>query len=498
MTTTTVPPDIVHGQNDAVGRRRWRTASFWRLVALVLAFVIVAVAHLAPAMPGLKPQAQTILGVFVWFVIVLAAEALPQILIGVAAPLLVFLLNGTPVPQAFNAFSSDVFFLIMSAFVLVAVMMGTGLGKRLALGIVASVRSTKATRIMAAMMGAGTALHSILPTVSETALFLPISRCLSELHDGEEMPPRLKRANQAMILTVTGLVPLFAGVFFLTAGVPNLILAGLLEKSSNIKISWVDWLVYNLPLWGLIPILYFLVKWWFKIGDVELPNAVTVIPKVRADLGPIKRGEVWTLVCIAVGFTLWVTEPLTGISTGMAALIMIVLLFMPWSGLRFADYSGQVMWPLLFLIAGAISMGNLLFGSGAVTWLAQFLVAPIQSSGIRSDILILLILALALHVARAGILSGGAMAAVFVPLIIGMAQELGFNVLPFSLVLTNALNFAVFVPISAVAILIAVQAAELKWKEMVIFGSIVSVVANVYLILVQPQWMALLGHPLRG
>jgi len=495
MTTTTVQPDTVRARP---GGWRWPTASSWRLVALVLASVIVAVAHLAPAMPGLKPQAQTILGVFIWFVIVLAAEALPQILIGVAAPLLVFLLNRTPVPEAFNAFNSDVFFLIMGAFVLVAVMIGTGLGKRLALGIVASVRSTKATRIMAAMMGAGTALHVILPTVSETALFLPISRCLGELHEGEEMPPTLKRANQAMILTVTGLVPLFAGAFFLTAGVPNLILAALLEKSSNIKINWLDWLVYNLPLWGLIPILYFLVRWWFKIGDIELPNAATVLPKVRADLGRISRGEIWTLVCIGVGFTLWVSEPLTGISTGMAALIMVVLLFMPWSGLRFADYGGQVMWPLLFLIAGAISMGNLLFKSGAVTWLAQFLVAPIESSGINNGIAILLILAFGLHIARAGIISGGAMAAVFVPLIIGIAKPLGFNVLPFALILTNALNFAVFVPISAVAILIAVQTAELKWREMIIFGSIVSVIANVYLILVQSQWMALLGHPLRG
>ena len=495
MTTTTMQRDVAQEQVD---RWRWTTASFWRLVALVVAFAIVAVAHLAPAMPGLKPQAQTVLGVFIWFIIVLAAEALPQILTGVAAPLLVFLLNGTPVAEAFNAFNSDVFFLILSAFVLVAVMIGTGLGKRLALGIVASVRSTKATRIMAGMMGAGTVLHAILPTVSETALFLPISRCLSELHDGEEMPPRLKRANQAMILTVTGLVPMFAGVFFLTAGVPNLILAALLEKSSGIKISWLDWLVYNLPLWGLIPILYFMVRWWFKIGDVELPNSATVLPKVRADLGRISRGEIWTLVCIGIGFTLWVSEPLTGISTGMAALIMVILLFMPWSGLRFADYGGQVMWPLLFLIAGAISMGNLLFKSGAVTWLAQFLVAPIQSSGINNGIVILLILAFALHVARAGIISGAAMAAVFVPLIIGMAQQLGFNVLPFSLILTNALNFAVFVPISAVAILIAVQAAELKWREMIIFGTIVSVVANIYLILVQSQWMALLGHPLRG
>jgi len=454
--------------------------------------------HLGPTMAGLKPAAQTITGIFLWFIIVLATEALPQIVAGVGAPLLVVLLNRTPVPKAFNAFNSDVFFLIMSAFILVAVMIGVGLGKRIAFGVVRLVRSTRATRIMGAMTVAGTLLHAVLPTVSETALFLPISRCLGELSEGQVAPPALKRANQAMILMVTGFLPLFAAVFFLTAGVPNLVLAALLSQSSGIKLNWLDWLVYNLPLWGLIPIVFLLVRWWFKLGKVELPNATETLARVRTELGPISRREIWVVVCIAVGFSLWVTEPFHGISTGMVALIMLGLIFMPWVGVRFADHSNAVMWQLLFLIGGAVSMGNLLFSSGAVEWLAQFVVTPIKHAGISNGVVVLFILAAALHVARAGIISGAAMAAVFVPLIIGIAKQLGFNVLPFSLILTNALSFAVFVPISAVAVLIAVQAAELKWREMVMFGSIVSVVANVYLILSQSAWMTLLGHPLRG
>ncbi len=495
MTTTTTRPDAT----AAPPQQGWlETLSIWKLIALTVAFAVLAVAHLAPPLPGLEPQAQTVLGIFAWFVILLAAEALPQIVVGVGAPLLVVLLNGTEVADAFNAYSNDIFFLILGAFVLVAVMIGTGLGKRAALFLVGLVRSTRATRIMASLMGAGTALHAILPTVSETALFLPISRCLGELSEGQQPSVALQRANQAMILAVTGLVPLFAGVFFLTAGVPNLVLAGLLEDSQGITITWLDWLIYNLPLWGLIPILFFMVRWWFKLGPVDLPNAAQVLPAARAELGPISRGEIWTLVCIAIGFGLWVTESLHGITTGMAALIMIGLLFMPWGGLRFADYGDKMMWEMLFLIGGAISLGNVLFSSGAVSWLAEFLVGPIERSGITNGVLVLFILAFALHVARAGILSGGAMAAAFVPLIIGLAGELGFNVLPFSLILTNALNFAVFVPISAVAVLIAVQAAELRWREMIVFGSIISVVANVYLILVQSAWMTMLGHPLTG
>jgi di/tricarboxylate transporter len=85
-------------------------------------------------------------------------------------------------------------------------------------------------------------------------------------------------------------------------------------------------------------------------------------------------------------------------------------------------------------------------------------VEPIKASRLRSPVL-LLVLAFALHVARAGVLSGGAMAAAFVALTIALATSLHLNVLPFALILTNALNFAVFVPISSVAVLIAFEAS---------------------------------------
>lgn len=398
--------------------------------------------------------------------------------------------------MVFTKSATEPFFLAFGAFMLVAAMIGTGLGKRIAFAVAAGVRSTRATRILGALMGAGTALHAVLPTVSETALFLPISHCLGEMVQGEERSPELDRANAATILTITGLVPLFGGVLFLTAGVPNLVLSGLLSRSLHIQLSWVDWLIYNLPLWGLIPILYLVVRRWFRLSGVELPQATTRLPRMRAELGPITRPEISTLVAIAVGFALWTTEPLHHISTGMVAVIMVVVLFLPWTGITMADHGRHIMWQVLFLLGGAISMGNLLYDSGAVTWLAGFLVEPIKASRLHSPVLLLLVLAFALHVARAGVLSGGAVAAAFVPLTIALATSLHLNVLPFALILTNALNFAVFVPISSIAVLIAFEASELRWGEMLRFGALISVIANIYLVIAQIAWMSLLGYPL--
>ena len=503
----------------------WRAAlTPPRIAALLVGVLAIAYGRLGPTLPGLADAvtsmfqaanktdavapdslvtaAQTLLGIFVFFVLCLATEALPGLVVGLCSPMLLVVLADLPtppnaadeIPVAFNAFVSDTFFLILGAFVLVAVMIQTGLGKRIAFAIVASVRSTRADRIMAALMGAGASLHAILPTVAETAMFLPISRCLGEISEGEEKPPGLERANQGMILAVAGLVPLLGGMLFLTAGVPNLVLKGTLA-GQGINITWLDWLWWNLPLWGLIPLAYFMVKRRFGMGSVNLPNVTTVMPRMRAEMGPISRGEVWTLICIAIAFGLWTTEGLTGISTGMATLIMVGLLFFPGMGLELKDYVGSVMWGMLFLIGGAISLGNLLYKFGVVTWAADGLVAPIKSLGVTNSLLVMLIAVAGLHVARAGILSGGAMAAVFVPLSIGLADSFNFNVVPFSVIIINCLNVAVFVPVSAVAILIATQAAKISWREILVFGGTFSLLGNLYIIFALSGWFTLIGMP---
>jgi di/tricarboxylate transporter len=109
---------------------------------------------------------------------------------------------------------------------------------------------------------------------------------------------------------------------------------------------------------------------------------------------------------------------------------------------------------------------------------------------------ILLIIVFGFHIARAGIVSAVAAGAAFVPLVAGLATALGYNVLPFSLVVINCLSYAFFLPISITAFLIAWSASETSGWEAVKFGAPLSIIANIYVILVQPVWLRLIGYPL--
>jgi len=89
-----------------------------------------------------------------------------------------------------------------------------------------------------------------------------------------------------------------------------------------------------------------------------------------------------------------------------------------------------------------------------------------------------------------------AMGAAFVPLTIGMAKTLGVNVLPFTLVTINCLSYAFLLPISITAFLIAWAASGASGWTAVRFGVPLTVISNVYVILVQTGWLALIGYPL--
>ena len=465
------------------------------LIGFIIAFAVLFAIHFGPAIPGLRPTSQSVFGVFLWFIIIMVSDALPKAIVGFTSPMLVVLFAGIKPGVAFKAFSTDLFFLAGGAFVIAGIMMGTPLGRRIALKIVTLMKSNKVTKIQTGLGLADVAVGSVLPTVSETALFLPVTKAIGTLMKGKEHLPEVKRINMALLLQTPGLTPLFTGVCILTSHFPNLILANQLKESEGIYISWIDWFWLNLPLWGLLPIMFWYVFTYFKLWKLEIPGAEVEVPKMKQELGVMSFGEKWALFSIGIGLVLWMTESFHGIKSGMVALITSALLFMPWSKIKFAEVNKHIMWDTWVLLGGAISLGVILYDVGTVAWISNLIVEPLQGLGLPTMVL-MFVLAAALHIARAGVVSAVAMGAAFVPLLIGMAHTLNLGVLPFSLVLTNCLSYAFFLPISITAFLIAWGASGASGWTIVKFGVMLSIIANVYVILVQTAWLRLIGYPL--
>lgn len=464
-------------------------------IGLIIAFAILLALHFGPTIPGLRPTSQSVLGVFLWFITIMVTDALPKAIVGFASPLLLVIFGGVKIPAAFKAFTTDVFFLGGGAFVIAGIMMGTPLGRRIALTITTAMRSNRVTRIQTGLGLSDIAVGGVLPTVSETALFLPVTKAITTLMRGREHLPEAKRISTAMLLQTPGLTPLFTGTLILTSHFPNIMLAGQLKEAKGIYISWLDWLWLNLPLWGLLPIMFFYVFSYFKLWKLDIPGAEVEIPKMKKELGKITWPEIWGLICIGLGLVFWITEDLHKIKSGMVALITATLLFMPWGRINFKKVNNHIMWDTWVLLGGAISLGSVLYDVGTVKWLSDMVVGPIKGMGLPT-LLMMFILVFAMHIARAGIVSAVATGAAFIPITISMAESFSLNVLPFSLVVINCLSYAFFLPISITAFLIAWGASGASGWTAVRFGTILSIISNIYVIVVQTAWLALIGYPL--
>ena len=75
-------------------------------IGLVLAFAILFFFHWVQPIAGLKPQAQTVVGIFAWFITVMVTDAMNKLVVGLTTPLLLVVLGGYKVPEGFKAFSS--------------------------------------------------------------------------------------------------------------------------------------------------------------------------------------------------------------------------------------------------------------------------------------------------------------------------------------------------------------------------------------------------------
>lgn len=484
--------------SENVAREKWLNDKDKKsLVWIIIAFIVLLSVKYAPPFGDLPAEGQTMLGIFFWFLIVTISGSLNRITIGLTTPVLIVVFTGAKIQQAFVAFSGNIFFLVLGTFIFAAVMTVTPLGARIALTLTSIFHSSKISRIFAGLTIGDLAINTFLPSVAETGLLLPIVTSFQNLTKGHEDEPEVKRINESLMLLCCGVIPLLTGLLLLTAHLPNMLLVGYLEEAGY-KISFVNWFVMNLPLWALLPIIIYIFLKLYHLKGAELPDADTVIPKMKKELGSITKPEIWALISVTFCLFLWLTQgTLHNIDTGMVALILVFMLFMPFGHLDFKEILPHVMWDTWILLGGAISLGNNMNKFGTIDWLVNALVGPVKEGLLGlPTIAVLFIIVFALHIPRAGIVSAAAMGAMFVPVVINLSSTLGYNIVPFTLIVINCLSYAFFLPMSTTAFFIAWGASGISMKKVIGIGSLVSLVCNVYCIVSLSLWLPLIGYPL--
>lgn len=240
-------------------------------------------------------------------------------------------------------------------------------------------------------------------------------------------------------------------------GTPPNAIAVITLAQHGILISFGQWMLYAVPLvFVLVLVLWRLLLWRYPAGRDMMEPWPT--PPVILDW----RGLVVVVVFVTC-VMLWITEALHGLPPAVVALIPVVA----FAGLRVISPKdlGRVDWPVLFLVAGGISVGQGMRLSG----LAESLIGAIPFGGV--PVLLVIIVFLAVTMTVSSVMSNSATAALVVPLAVSVAVDAPLIA---AMVVALAASTAMVLPVSTPPNALAFYSGAVSNREMMRTGALIS------------------------
>ncbi len=437
-------------------------------------------------------SAKAVLAIIVWACIIWVTEAIPVGVSGLMIPMLLVVTKAVPkIPEAFGGYVLDVSFLCLGAFIFGAILWSANLDTRIALTVLSKMKSTKVSKVIIGLFSTCMGLALVIPAaVARSATLLPVVRGIMELF-GDTKPE--SNAKKAIVISSLVYAPMVGGILILTAHMPNVIMVGLFDKQLNIHISWIQWLWLHLPIAGLFPIMYWILKFFFKFKHVEVSGGIERIETAKKELGKTKNYEWVILLIFAFAATMWALEDVHKIKTGMITLIALGVFFIPGIfPLKWKAIENKTIWGTWLLLGGALSMSAAMGSTGLAKYLAAIIHPVVEGKG---WIMVLFIMMFATQFIRLGMLSNVAAVAMLAPVLLEMAPLLNMNPVAFTLLVANLDTFAFVIPTQITAAVIAYGTGTFTMSDYAKVGLPIIIVAILWSIFVMAPWYAMNGFP---
>jgi anion transporter len=443
---------------------------------------------------ALSSQGRACLAVMVWACTIWLTEAIPISMTGLMIPALLALTGAVKhIKHAAVAFSQPVALLCLAAFIFAALMMVSGIDRRVAVGLMKRAKIKRVGGVIWTLFGFNIILSLILPAANaRAATMLPVVNGVLSLFGDT---PEERRAKRAIVIQSIVYGAMISGIMIMTAHVPNLIVVGLLNSQLNISVSYIDWFILQVPYMGM----FVLTNWWVnsqvKTNRIAIPGGRERIVKMSAQIPPLNWQDIIILAVFALVSLLWITQrSLHNLHTAMAILIGIMVMFSPGLlSIKWKQVQDRTIWGTWVMLCGALSMSNVMGSSGLADWLAAFIHPLVEG---HSWWMMLLLILAGTQIIRIGMLSNIAAITVLAPILMALAPKLQLNAAAFTMLVANADTFAYLIPTQLTAAVIAYGTGTFTMRDYFKLGWMSVLIAIAYTILVMVPWYAFHGIPI--
>lgn len=331
---------------------------------------------------------------------------LPESLVALGAVLGLVLTGVLSEQTLFDALGSELIWLLLSAFVIAAVLKDARLTERMIAPLLRRPMRFDLFVILLTFAIAATAF--VLPSTSgRAALLMPIFVALvAALPD-----PRMVKPLALLFPTV---ILLSAGASLIGAGA-HLLATESIRAATGLRIGYLDWAMLGLPfalvtsLVGALLILWLFVPAGLRHARIAVPDMGAIPDDLR------KRQRRISVVILAV-VLLWLTADLHGLGIALTALLgAMILLTKPFTPRKTKEMFRAVDVELLLYMAATVLLAQAMTQTGADRWLAHRalgVLPPALSQGLPTVAILMSVVAVAAHLF---VTSRSARAAVLIP-----------------------------------------------------------------------------------
>lgn len=434
------------------GKKEPRSYNFAQKLGLVLGPLTFILILTLFTPESLNPEARAVLASTSWIAIWWMTEAIPIPATSLLPIILFPLTNSLDVGATTSAYGSGTIFLFMGGFMIALTMEKWNLHRRIALSIISIVGTNSNLIILGFMVSTGF-LSMWISNTATAMMMVPIGLAIiyqvaEALKDRPEIDTSDEnfKFGKALMLGIAYSASL-GGISTLIGTPPNTLLAGAINTTYGIELSFARWMLFGVPIsWTFILITWiYLVKFAYPSGFKELPGGKEVVENEKRALGKASYEEKVVFIVFIFAALAWITRSfllqkfIPNLDDTMIAIIASLILFTIPSknrpGDRLLDWNTalKLPWGILLLFGGGLAIAAGFVESGLSAWMGEQLIGL---QGVH--MLMVLIIVGTLVIFLTEVTSNTATASMIFPIMAALAVALDIH--PYAVMIVAAVS----------------------------------------------------------
>jgi sodium-dependent dicarboxylate transporter 2/3/5 len=469
-------------------------------IGLILGPILFVLTRYFLTIEGLSDEANAVLASTLWIAIWWTTEAIPIAATSLLPIILFPLSSALSLSETSSSYGHRFVFLYLGGFILALAIEKWNLHRRIALNIIRLI-GTNVRKIILGFMVATAFLSMWISNTATAVMMLPIGiAIIKQMKDLKSTPEDENLIfGKALMLSIAFSASI-GGIATLIGTPPNLVLAGIVQELYSVEISFLQWIVFGLPISIVLLIIawVYLTRVAFQFKQEKFTEGKEEIERQLIKLGSIGFEEKMVLAIFILTGLAWISRSfllnkfIPNLDDSIIALIAGISLFLfssknqegkPEKIMNWED-AVKLPWGTLLLFGGGLAIAQGFQTSGLATWIAESMV---QLNGF-STLIILMVVITAVNFLTE-ITSNLATTAMLLPILAPTALILQIH--PYLLMVgaTLAASCAFMLPVATPPNAVVFGSNYLKIPDMVRVGivmnliSIAIILAMVYFVL---------------